>query len=1273
MARKTTTNSQAEDFRIEIDTIFRDFLDDPDTLEIDFPNDYSTQKRKYVHERCRKLGLKSKSRGKEPNRILTVYKIRSRSNQFTCNFSLSRTAFDLLSNFSRKNPRLTPQLTDIFNSVRCDYAVGRLFFGNPVMVDAVVNGNFIEVKQSLPTYQMKEEILNTIENNKITIVSAETGSGKTTQVPQYILENAHRNRQPCRIICTQPRRISTVAIAERVSAERNEPLGSTVGYQIKLESKLGPKTALIYCTTGVLLRTLMITTSCLDYVTYVIIDEIHERDKFTDFLLIYLKENLARFNNLKIILMSATMDVDLFLDYFNKEPSVLSIPGRNFPITEWFLDDTLALINYKSDAMENVMKGDILSVELENVDANLLKEMDTTLLQCINYGREDDYAQLLQLIITDKVPINYSDVCFGYTALMVAASKGKRDVVETLLNMGADVSIKCKNSYTAAGYALSFGYQDIADLLEWFAAESENQLKHAQLTEIYDRTISDDIIDYDLIIAIIQHIQSKINNEDGILIFLPGYDDIISCCDRVYNSAIDQEKIKICMLHGGMHISAQHEVFTPSPGRQKIILSTNVAETSITIDDVVFVINSGKVKEKSYESIGGTSSLVTKWASMACVKQRAGRAGRTKPGMCFHMLSKKRYEALQIHTIPEILRVPLHELCLQTKLLAPQGTSIDSFLLKAMEQPARTSINTAISGLITLGALDKEENLTRLGTHLLQLSVEPHLAKMLIYSVIFKCVDPVLTIVATLAHKEPFILPTVGLEKGQANAKRKSLSFGSLSDHMSILKAFQMWQKAKQQRKERQFCQEYFISYGAMEIIMVTRNHLLGQLRACGFVPSNGRDSMHELSRYSDHWPLVKAVLTSGLYPNIAFPNADKFHTMTENKVIMHTTSSLRNVVINSELWCIFEEISKLGAICNIKNVTAITPATVVFSCGSALQYSEQNGIITIDDKLQINVSSPMIWKFRTLLDDLIQRKVKNPRLKFTRTDEIILETFDNILSAEDSSKGLFQPPGVGDRPLFIYNKMNDYNPDQNEAAMYSRAHPTAERFLRIGHQRPDENSNNQPRHSKHPYRPVPHSRYNMNGYGHHSSRSDYEQPSSSKGFNVGHRRLNENEAASPILVNAIAPKDIVIPHSARFFVIRPTETRNIIISVSQGTWNFSPQTEKKIFRLFMEGFFIVLLFTARGTNYFQGVARLLDTNRGQPNVPCPIEWLGTNSVNYDQIRHLVHPKVHMVEDGYELQYCAGRDITYMLMYNPDHPDDSSRPILGGTRRVRQY
>lgn len=225
---------------------------------------------------------------------------------------------------------------------------------------------------------------------------------------------------------------------------------------------------------------------------------------------------------------------------------------------------------------------------------------------------------------------------------------------------------------------------------------------------------------------------------------------------------------------------------------------------------------------------------------------------------------------------------------------------------------------------------------------------------------------------------------------------------------------------------------------------------------------------------------------------------------------------------------------------------------------------------------MQINISSPLIWKFRTLLDDLIQRKIKTPRCRYTRNEEIVLETFDNMLSAEDSSKGLFHPPGVGDRPLFIYNKVIEYSPSHNEVPLYSRPSFTnADKMIKGFIPRNDDNSNNQSaRYGKHPYRPVPQNRFNAGASSCQIAKNDCQEPSFSGGSSANHRRPNHNEATSPILINAIAPKNIIIPVNARFFVIRPTEIRNIIISVSQGTWNFSPQTEKKIFRLYMVSLF---------------------------------------------------------------------------------------------------
>lgn len=233
------------------------------------------------------------------------------------------------------------------------------------------------------------------------------------------------------------------------------------------------------------------------------------------------------------------------------------------------------------------------------------------------------------------------------------------------------------------------------------------------------------------------------------------------------------------------------------------------------------------------------------------------------------------------------------------------------------------------------------------------------------------------------------------------------------------------------------------------------------------------------------------------------------------------------------------------------------------------MQHDEQNGLIVIDDKLQVNITTPYIWKFRVLLDDLIQRKVRNPRLRFNRNEEIVLETFDNILSAEDSSKGLFHPPGVGDRPLFIYQKASESPPNKHNGPLGHNKTMRLNGHNNHYHQRNDEFNPHGTRYGRHPYRTTGRNNF-YGGGGSNGQNSWRSEQCSNRGSPVNQNRGNFNETASPILINAIAPKNIVIPNNARFFVIRPTEIRNIIISVSQGTWNFSPQTEKKIFRLFM-------------------------------------------------------------------------------------------------------
>lgn len=175
-------------------------------------------------------------------------------------------------------------------------------------------------------------------------------------MPQYILEDCADKGQHCRVICTQPRRLATTSIAERVSTERNDKLGKSVGYQIRLDSCISRETNLTFTTSGFLLR-LIIGESADQYlkgVTHLIFDEVHEREDITDFLLIAIKNALASNPHLKVILMSATLDADIFCKYFGNCPRI-DIPGRMYPVEILHLGEVLQETGYETEAMKKFM------------------------------------------------------------------------------------------------------------------------------------------------------------------------------------------------------------------------------------------------------------------------------------------------------------------------------------------------------------------------------------------------------------------------------------------------------------------------------------------------------------------------------------------------------------------------------------------------------------------------------------------------------------------------------------------------------------------------------------------------------------------------------------------------------------------------------------------------------------------------------------------------------------------------------------------------------
>ena len=197
-------------------------------------------------------------------------------------------------------------------------------------------------RAALPMAAHREEVLAAVASNRVVLIRGETGCGKTTQVPQYLLEASWEAGRAAHVLCTQPRRISAISCAERIAQERGEAVGGNVGYNIRLETRGRADTSIMFATNGVLLRLLSRGHDALAHVTHLVMDEIHERDRFADIALILVREVLPRHPALRVVLMSATLHAELFSAYFDGCP-IISVPGFTHPVEDFYLEDVLRL------------------------------------------------------------------------------------------------------------------------------------------------------------------------------------------------------------------------------------------------------------------------------------------------------------------------------------------------------------------------------------------------------------------------------------------------------------------------------------------------------------------------------------------------------------------------------------------------------------------------------------------------------------------------------------------------------------------------------------------------------------------------------------------------------------------------------------------------------------------------------------------------------------------------------------------------------------------
>ncbi|CAA7020316.1 unnamed protein product [Microthlaspi erraticum] len=753
-------------------------------------------------------------------------------------------------------------------------------------------------REKLPAFKMKEEFLNSVSKNQVLVVSGETGCGKTTQLPQFILEEEISSLRgaDCNIICTQPRRISAISVASRISAERGESIGESVGYQIRLESKRSDQTRLLFCTTGVLLRRL-IEDPNLNSVSHLLVDEIHERGMNEDFLLIILRDLLPRRPDLRLILMSATINADMFSTYFGNAPT-MHIPGFTFPVAELFLEDVLEKSRYS------------------------IKSSDSGNYQGSSRGRRRD-------------------------------SESKKDDLTTLFE-DVDINVHYKSYSSATRLSLE----------SWSGAQ----------------------IDLDLVAATIEHICRR-EGGGAVLVFLTGWDEISNLLEKIKGNSLlgDSSKFLVLPLHGSMPTVNQREIFDRPPlNKRKIVLATNIAESSITIDDVVYVVDCGKAKETSYDALNKVACLLPSWISKASAHQRRGRAGRVQAGVCYRLYPKVIYDAFPQYQLPEIIRTPLQELCLHIKSL--QVGSIGSFLAKALQPPDALAVENAIELLKTIGALDDIEALTPLGRHLCTLPVDPNIGKMLLIGAIFQCVNPALTIAAALAYRSPFVLPLN--RKEEADEAKRYFAGDSCSDHIALVKAFEGYRDAKRGGNERDFCWENFLSPVTLKMMEDMRNQFLDLLSDIGFVDKSRGPNAY--NQYSHDMEMISAVLCAGLYPNVVQckrrGKRTAFYTKELGKVDIHPGSVNARVNLFSLPYLVYSEKVKTTSV-YIRDSTNISDYALLMFGGNLIPSKTGEGIEMLGGYLHFSASKnvlELIQRLRGEVDKLLNRKIEDPSLDIT-------------------------------------------------------------------------------------------------------------------------------------------------------------------------------------------------------------------------------------------------------------------------------------------------
>lgn len=639
--------------------------------------------------------------------------------------------------------------------------------------------DILKTRRDLPVHAQREEFLKIFHSTQIMVFVGETGSGKTTQIPQFVLYDEMPHLTGKQVACTQPRRVAAMSVAARVADEMDVELGEEVGYNIRFENNSGSKTILKYMTDGMLLREAMEDHDLTRY-SCIILDEAHERTLATDILMGLLKQVSVRRPDLKIIIMSATLDAEKFQNYFNNAP-LLAVPGRTHPV---------------------------------------------------------------EIYYTPEFQRDYLDAAIR-TVLQIHATEGEGDI----------------------------------------------------------------------------------------LLFLTGEEEIEDACRKISlegDELVREQNcgpLKVYPLYGSLPPHQQQKIFEPAPtnpnpnGRpgRKVIISTNIAETSLTIDGIVYVVDPGFSKQKVYNPRVRVESLLVSPISKASAQQRAGRAGRTRPGKCFRLYTEEAFKKELIEqSYPEILRSNLSSTVLELKKLG-----IDDLVhFDFMDPPAPETMMRALEELNYLQCLSDEGDLTALGRLASQFPLDPMLAVMLIGSPAYSCSEEILTIVAMLSVPNVFVRPALARKR----ADEAKLSFAQADgDHLTLINVYEAFISPEASEiGTHKWCRDNFLSYRSLTSAKNVRNQLQRLMQKYDLQLISQYNQVSEF----EYWENVKKALVAGFFMQVAKKKLGNkgYLTVKDNQdVLIHPST----VLSKEGEWLIYNEFV-LTSKNYIRTVTVVKPEWLV-------------------------------------------------------------------------------------------------------------------------------------------------------------------------------------------------------------------------------------------------------------------------------------------------------------------------------------------------------